>query len=152
MSKFTKILQYVLLALSAVVVALFYVQNSSGNFALENITWVMDNTSMVDGIIWWTYTLLLVSIALVVILSIAGLANDTSSLKRTGFTLLLAIVVIGISYLFASGDPVVVNIDEQPTYTTLKMTDTGLMLTYLLLAAAILSIVGGSVMRIIKNR
>ena len=122
--KLYKYLLYALLAISATIIVIFYVQSSSGDFALENIRAVLGSTTMVDGIIWWAYALVALSIVLVVILSLIGLANNKKSLKRAGLVLILTIIVCGISYALASGDPVAVNIEKLPSESTLKLTDT----------------------------
>ena len=58
MSKFAKILEYVLLAVGVVIIALFYVQNGSGQFALSNLADVLSSTTLVDGLLWWVYALI----------------------------------------------------------------------------------------------
>lgn len=152
MSKLSKYLQYLLLAVSAVLIVLFFVQNSAGTFKLENLSSVLNTTTMADGLIWWTYALVFLAIALVVILSIVNIAQNPKSLKRTGFTVLLAVVLCGVSYLLASGSPVEVNLEVQPSEATLKYTDAGLILTYILFAGAIIALLYGAVRKMINNR
>ncbi len=152
MSKFAKILLYTLLGLCALVVILFYVQNSSGVFGLDNLKWVMSNLSMVDGLIWCTYLLSFVSILLVIIMSIYTMAINPKSIKKAGITLLIALVVIGISYLFASGNEVTVNVTTPPSKATFKLTDTGLLITYILAAVSVLALIFGGIRKIIQNR
>lgn len=152
MSKFAKYLLYILLAVSAVVVVVFFVQSASGIFALSNLGEALSTSNMADGMLWWTYALVFLAIALVIILSIVKMAQNPKSLKRTGFVTLLAVVLCAVSYFLASGAPVHVNLDVQPTEGTLKLTDAGLILTYLLFAGAILALLYGSVRKMINNR
>ena len=107
---------------------------------------------MLDIVLFWAYALVIAAIVLVVVLSIINMAGNKKSLKRTGFLLLIAVVLIGLSYLLASGDPIAVNMDVQPTHATLKMTDTLLNLSYALVVIALLALVWGSVRNLIKNR
>ena len=65
---------------------------------------------MLDIVLFWAYALVIAAIVLVVVLSIINMAGNKKSLKKTGFLLLIAVVLIGLSYLLASGDPIAVNI------------------------------------------
>jgi len=73
-------------------------------------------------------------------------------LKKVGLSLLLVVVVFGIGYLLSSGDPINLNIENQPSEQTLKLTDTGLIVTYILVAVSIITIVGGSVKSILDKK
>jgi phosphate/sulfate permease len=66
--------------------------------------------------------------------------------------LVLAVVLVVASYFLASGNPVAVNVAEQPSAATFKMTDTILILTYILFVGVIVSLLGGIVMNAIKKR
>lgn len=152
MSKFLKILISVLLGLSAVAIIVFYVQNTTGLFALSNLAEAMSCTNMLDVMLFWGYFLIFVAIILVLVLSIVNMAGNRKALKRTGIILLLAIVAVVVSYLLASGNPVAVNLATPPTHGELKLTDTLLNLTYILLACALIALIWGSVKKIIQNR
>ncbi len=152
MSKFAKYLLYLLLAVSAVLTVVFFVQSSTGLFKLNNLSGAMGASNMADGLLWWTYGLVFLAIALVIILSIVKMAQNPKSLKRTALVAVLAVVLCAVSYFLASGAPVHVNLDVQPTETALKLTDAGLILTYLLFAGAILALLYGSVRKMINNR
>ncbi|MBQ2242711.1 MAG: hypothetical protein II318_00680 [Bacteroidales bacterium] len=152
MSKFAKILEYVLLAVGVVIIALFYVQNGSGQFALSNLADVLSSTTLVDGLLWWVYALIVLAIALILVLACVATFGNKKSLKSTGLVLLLAVVLVVASYFLASGNPVAVNVAEQPTEATFKLTDTILILTYILFVGVIVSLLGGTVMNAIKKR
>ena len=152
MSKFAKILEYVLLAVGVVIIALFYVQNGSGQFALSNLADVLSSTTLVDGLLWWVYALIVLAIALILVLACVATFGNKNSLKSTGLVLLLAVVLVVASYFLASGNPVAVNVAEQPTEATFKLTDTILILTYILFVGVIVSLLGGIVMNAIKKR
>ena len=107
---------------------------------------------MLDIVLFWAYALVIAAIVLVVVLSIINMAGNKKSLKKTGILLLIAVALIGVSYLLASGDPIAVNMEVQPTHATLKMTDTLLNLSYALVVIALLALVWGSVRNLIKNR
>ena len=152
-SKFTKILEICLLVLSLIGLVVFFIYNgNTGLYSIANEAEALATTGMLDILLFWAYALVFAAILLVVILSIINLAGNKKSLKRTGFLLLIAVVLIGLSYLLASGDPIAVNMDVQPTHATLKMTDTLLNLSYALVVIALLALVWGSVRNLIKNR
>lgn len=107
----------------------------------------------VDVLLRWGYILLFAAIALVIILGIVlGAVNDPKSLRKLGLGILLVAVCAGIAYLTASGAPLVGYMGEQPAAQTLKITDTLLNLVYLLGAGAILSILTGEIVSVIRNK
>ena len=152
MSKFAKILEYVLLAVGVVIIALFYFNNGSGNFSLSNLAEILSSTTLVDGILWWTYALVILAIALIVVLSVVAIFGNKKSLKSTGIVLLIAVVLVAASYFLASGNPVAVNVATQPSAATFKMTDAILNLTYILFVGVIVSLLGGIVVNAFKKR
>ena len=157
-SKFTKILEICLLVISLIGLVVFFANNAStGLYTVANEAEALATTGMLDIVLFWAYALViaaivLVVVVLVVVLSIINMAGNKKSLKKTGILLLIAVVLIGVSYLLASGDPIAVNMEVQPTHATLKMTDTLLNLSYALVVIALLALVWGSVRNLIKNR
>ena len=152
-SKFTKILEICLLVISLIGLVVFFTNNAStGLYTVANEAEALATTGMLDIVLFWAYALVIAAIVLVVVLSIINMAGNKKSLKKTGILLLIAVVLIGVSYLLASGDPIAVNMEVQPTHATLKMTDTLLNLSYALVVIALLALVWGSVRNLIKNR
>lgn len=141
-----------LLILSAGAIVTFYIQNTTGIFALSNLSEAISSTNMLDGLLGWTYILLFAAIILVFVLSIINMAGNRKALKRTGLLLILTIVLIVVSYVLASGDPVAVNLATEPTAGELKMTDTLLILTYLLMAGSFIALIWGGAKKLIQNR
>jgi hypothetical protein len=80
------------------------------------------------------------------------MAGNRKALKRTGLLLVLTIVLVVVSYVLASGDPVAVNLATEPTAGELKMTDTLLILTYLLMAGSFIALIWGGAKKLIQNR
>ena len=148
-SKFTKILEICLLVISLIGLVVFFANNAStGLYTVANEAEALATTGMLDIVLFWAYALVIAAIVLVVI----NMAGNKKSLKKTGILLLIAVALIGVSYLLASGDPIAVNMEVQPTHATLKMTDTLLNLSYALVVIALLALVWGSVRNLIKNR
>lgn len=152
MSKFAKILEYVLMAVGVVIIALFYVQSGSGQFALSNLADALASTTILDGMLWWTYALIALAIVLIVVLAGVATFGNKKSLKSTALVMVLAVVLVVASYFLASGNPVAVNVAEQPSAATFKLTDSILILTYILFVGVVVSLLGGIVMNAIKKR
>ena len=152
MSKALRILLICLLAISAVTLVAFYIQNSTGIFVISNLAEAMASQNMVDVLMYVSYVMLFAAILLVVILTIMQMADNRKTLKRTGIILLLAVVLIGVSFLLASGDPVPVSIDAEPTYAQFKLTDTVLIMSYILVVVAFVALIWGGFRKLIQNR
>ncbi len=136
MSKFAKYILFLLFGLGVLLTILFFI-NQDG---------------MLDTYLFYAYLLFGIGAVLAIVLPLIGMAQNPKALKKVLFGILLAAGLVVVSYLLASGDPVAVNLAEEPTAFTYKITDTGLILTYILLAVSFFSIIAGSVMNMAKNR
>ena len=107
----------------------------------------------VDVLLRWGYVLMGAALGLVIILGIimGGIA-DPKSLKSLGLGLLVMAVLGCIAYFTASDAPLVGYTRPQPDAQTLKITDTLIKLVYLLGAGAILSIIVGEIISVIRNK
>lgn len=105
----------------------------------------------VDILLRFTYFLLIAAVVIWVGLAIflAG-KSDKKSLIRAGIIFVAAIVVIAVAYVLASGGPAL-NVKTQPAGQWLKLTDTLLLLTYILGGAAIVAIVYGVIRNVINK-
>lgn len=81
---------------------------------------------------------------------IAGRNNPKNLLKAAAVVVGIAVLVI-LAYVLSSGDPAL-NVKTQPTTQWLKLTDTMLLLTYVLGGAAIVAIIVGAVRDAINNK
>lgn len=151
-NKFTKILEICLLVISLIGLIAFFVFNGkTGLYSVENLAEALATTSLLDMVLFWAYIMVIAALVLVVVLSLINMAGNRKSLKKTGIVLVIAVVLIGASLLFASGDPIAVNMAVQPTHATLKMTDTLLNLSYALVIIALLALIWGSVRNLIHK-
>ncbi len=151
MSKFLRIILIGLMVLSLAAIIAFYVQSGSGLYALSNLAEAMTTTGTLDILLIWAYVLTFAAILLIVILSLINMAGNKKSLKRTGFTCILAVVLVVVSYFLASGDPVAVNLEVAPTEGQLKMTDTLLIMCYILMGVTFVSLIWGSVRKLFNK-
>jgi len=137
MSKLIKYLSYILLGLGALLTVLFFF-NSGG---------------MIDTYLAYGYILFGVAVTLAIVLPLLSVINNPKSLKKILLSLVVVVVVVGLAYMLASGNPLTnVSIEPEPSASTLKITDTGLIITYFLFGASVLAIVAGALVNMVKNR
>ncbi|MBP6365287.1 hypothetical protein SDC9_18220 [bioreactor metagenome] len=136
MSKFTKYLLYILFAVSLVFIIGFFVNQDA----------------MLDSFLYYTYALVAIALVAAFILPMIKLFSNPKGLKKMLLFLLIAVVLIGVSYALASSEPLVVKINIEASENALKLTDAGLILTYILSAFAFLAILLGGVVKMVRNR
>ena len=141
MKNYNKIFKWTMILLIVVSVALLVVGFAAG--------WKEGN---VDTLLGWTYIMVGLAIAAVVIVGLViGALNDPKSLVRLGIGLVCVAAVCFVTYLIAPGAPAM-GLLEQPSAGTLKLTDTILYLTYFAGIVAVLSIVVGEIRLAITNK
>lgn len=146
MSKIVKYLSYALLAISVVLVVAFYVEiGPMSDAAIKS-----GESAMVPMLLNWALILLIACAVCAVIMPF--FFSSGKGIKGTLISVAVIVVLCGVSYLLASGDPVQANVNPEPTFNELKWTDTGLIMTCILFAGAVLAILSGSVMSYIRNR
>ena len=143
MKNYNKIFKWTMILLIVVSVALLVVGFAAG--------WKEGN---VDTLLGWTYIMVGLAIAAVVIVGLViGTINNPKSLVKIGIGLVAVAVVCFIAYLIAPGDPALnLTTMDQPSDSTLKLTDTILYLTYFAGIVAVLSIVVGEIRLAITNK
>ena len=144
MNKYSKIIKWVLLALLVLSIVVFigaWVYGFKKNDGLA-----------VDVLFYWTYAM--VGLALISIICIGGwigVKNDKKFLWKILAVLGGAAVVVLAVYFLSPGSEAL-GILEQPSKSTLKLTDTILNLTYLVGGLTILSIIVGEIVAGIRNK
>lgn len=108
--------------------------------------------SAIDLLLRYTYVLFIAAVVIWIGLSIfiAGRNNPKHLLKAAGVVVGVAALVV-LAYVLSSGAPAL-NVKTQPTPQWLKLTDTMLLLTYVLGGAAIIAIIVGAVRDAINNK
>jgi hypothetical protein len=110
------------------------------------------NEGPVNLLLRYSYFLLIAAVVILLGLAIIQAAkNNPKSLLRALLVIVGIAVLVAIAYALASGDPVV-NVKNQPSATWLKLTDTIMLLVYILGGAAILSIIVGVIRNAITNK
>ena len=108
--------------------------------------------SSVDLLLRYTYFLLIAAVVVWIGLAIfiSGKNNPKNLLKAAGVVVGIAALVV-LAYVLSSGAPAL-NVKTQPSSQWLKLTDTMLLLTYVLGGAAIVAIIVGAVRDAINNK
>lgn len=108
--------------------------------------------SSVDLLLRYTYFLFFAAVVIWIGLAIfiAGRNNPKNLLKAAGVVVGIAVLVV-LAYVLSAGAPAL-NVKTQPTQQWLKLTDTMLLLTYVLGGAAIIAIIVGAVRDAINNK
>ena len=108
--------------------------------------------SSVDLLLRYTYFLFFAAVVVWIGLAIfiAGKNNPKNLLKAAGVVVGIAVLVV-LAYVLSSGAPAL-NVKTQPSTQWLKLTDTMLLLTYVLGGAAIVAIIVGAVRDAINNK
>ena len=108
--------------------------------------------SSVDLLLRYTYFLFFAAVVIWIGLAIfiAGRNNPKNLLKAAGVVVGVAALVV-LAYVLSAGAPAL-NVKTQPTPQWLKLTDTMLILTYVLGGAAIIAIIVGAVRDAINNK
>ena len=107
----------------------------------------------VENLLRWGYVMLgLAVVAAIVVSAIVGFINNPKSIIKLLIGLVAVAAVCFVVYLISKGNPAVGLTVDQPSASTLKLTDTILNLTYLVGGVAIASIVVGEVISAIRNK
>ena len=108
--------------------------------------------SAIDLLLRYTYVLFIAAVVIWIGLSIfiSGRNNPKNLLKAAGVVVGVAALVV-LAYVLSAGAPAL-NVKTQPTPQWLKLTDTMLLLTYVLGGAAIIAIIVGAVRDAINNK
>ena len=113
---------------------------------------VADDNGTVDPLLNWTYVVIGIALFCVIVVStVVSAMNDPKSLVKLGIGLAAIAAVCFVVYLLSPGNEALNLTVEQPSATTLKLTDTVLNLTYLTGALAIAAIIFGEIWRAVRK-
>jgi len=107
----------------------------------------------VDTLLRWGYFMIGLAVVAAIIVSAAvSFVNNPKSVIKLLIGLVAVAAVCFVVYLVSKGNPAVGLTVDQPSASTLKLTDTILNLTYLVGGVAIASIIVGEVISAIRNK
>jgi hypothetical protein len=154
MGKISKIITIVLWALiivsAVLIVSLVANINDTNDADPAMLTWI--NANLV-----WVYILLVVGAGIAILFGLFHTVTNKQAAKSGLISLLFMGLVALVAYLLASPEiPKFIGIDkfiaEGLTGNTVKLVDTGLIATYILIAIAVLSIALGPLIRLVYNK
>jgi hypothetical protein len=154
MGKISKIITIVLWALIIVsailIVSLVANINDTNDADPAMLSWI--NANLV-----WVYVLLIVGAGIATLFGLFHTVTNKQAAKSGLISLLFMGSVALVAYLLASPEiPQFIGIDkfiaEGLTGDTVKLVDTGLLATYILIAIAVLSIALGPLIRLVYNK
>ncbi|MBQ9878017.1 MAG: hypothetical protein IKI70_01490 [Bacteroidales bacterium] len=107
----------------------------------------------VDNLLRWAYVMLGIAVfAAIIVSAVVSFINNPKSVVKLLIGLVAVAAVCFVVYLVSKGNPAVGLTVDQPSASTLKLTDTILNLTYLVGGVAIASIIVGEVISAIRNK
>ena len=128
------IIQYILIAISVITVAMYFL-----------------GLGDVDPMLIWGYILRGIAVAAVIILPLFNLVKNPKGAVRSLVGLGIVVVLAAICYALSSDAPVVNSAGGFfEDSAVLKISDTGLYLTYIALAVAILAAIVGEIRNAFK--
>lgn len=134
--KWTKYVQLVLLVICVAVFAMFLVQGEAA----------------VGLMLTWAYIILGLALLSAVVFPLISMFSNPKGAVRTLIGLVVIVAAIFGLYSLAGAEPMLLpNGDVFDNVTTLKLTDTGLYIAYLVLAAAFVAILFGELKSAFKK-
>lgn len=147
-----KIFYWVLLAVSVLLIVLFYVKNGDVNPDDSFTKQQIDFGPILNYYLYWAYVMVGLAVFFTVIFPLANMIVNPKSGLKTVLSLVVLGALLFVGYQLA--DDTVMNI---PGYTgkdnvpeTLKLTGMGIYMMYFMLGGAILAMVYSTISRVFK--
>lgn len=141
--KYLSILRYTLIGIGILLILLMMFRVFDGNDP--------DYNNGVGIILTWAYILLGIAILTAVLMPLINIIQNPKNAVRSLIGLGAIAVVLIIAYVMSSDAPIQLSGSITASPAELKWTDTGLYVTYILLGAAIASIVIGEIYSWVKK-
>ena len=145
--KITKIVSALLGILG--VVFLFLVLSKSSDEIKSAAS--MGDFSSVSPIVNLTFAVLFITISVTLIFSLLGLFSDKEKLKKALISIGFLIIVVGISYLFSSGEETSLKDNELLSAQGSRLVETGIRTVYILGFIAILLMIISTIRKSISK-
>jgi uncharacterized membrane protein len=139
MKKINSLLLYVAIAITTIVtIYYFFVGNQESN---------------VGTLLIWAYILLALGVVLLICIPILNIGANPASLKKAAVSIAFLVALFVIAYILSSDAQTVTTqaMLTPPSATTMKITDTGLYATYLLMVLSIGAILFGTIYGSVKK-
>ena len=145
--RISTIIIYIIGGLSVLIAGLYYfggnVPDTVGTTLVEKR---FTNVALIWGVI-----LFIIAAVITIVFSITNVFTNRKAVKNFLIFLAIAVLLIVVSYVMASSDPLPdLNMEKVPSPMTLKLVGTGLIATGILAALAFISIIASEVYRATK--
>ncbi|MDR3247093.1 MAG: hypothetical protein LBT50_11770 [Prevotellaceae bacterium] len=109
--------------------------------------------AVINPMLVWSYILVGITAVVAVFLPLPQVVENPKSAIGILVGLVAFVVVVGLAYVFASGDPLPFTLGHDPVSEgTIKFTDVNLIAVYIMLGATILVTLVTSVVNVLKLR
>ena len=135
LSKILSISLYVLLAVSVVFTVIFYM----GNKVPGTEGTAFEEPKITENMIIWAYILFGIAAIAAIIFPLINLIKNPINAKNVLIVILIFAVIIGVSYLLASSEPISF-LKVEASESTLKLVGTGLTIGWVFAAIAFIGI------------
>lgn len=98
----------------------------------------------------WAYIIVAIAVVVTILFPVLNLFTNPKGAVRSLLGLALLVVLIGVSYALSSDAPIITPADTFDNPLTLKITDTQLYTAYVMLAVAVLAVIGGEIRNALK--
>jgi hypothetical protein len=147
MKNLSKIVMYVILAVSIVsTVLLFVMRGSDGAFGRDTGDFAEFNG--LDIMLWWAYILLVVGVLAAIVMSIVNIGKHSSEGNKMGlWGVIVLVAVLVVSYFLSSTEPVAISggKDSYSDKLGLLVTDMGIYTAYFAMIAAVGVVIWGGI-------
>ncbi len=134
--KYLSIIRYLLLAVSALVVIVYFTQDPE--------------TASVDNMLRWEYIMIGATSAAVILMPVFNILKNPAGAVRSMIGLAIIAIIVLVAYGASDATPITTPSAVYDDPAILKFSDTGLYTTYFMLAASFVSIVVAEVTNMFK--
>lgn len=151
--KYIKYLSYLLMGLGVAVLVYFLVASLTNTTPYAGYPKASEGAaSGANLMLIYAYILVAITIFVAIIFPIINIIKNPKGSMRSLLGILLMVVVLGVSYLVSSSEPMTLSDGAVvDSVSTLKLADMGLYAAYVMLAVAFLAILFGELKNALKK-
>lgn len=153
--KYIKLLSYVLLGLGVVVFIYFLIaaMTQSQPSSEEGMSaWSAGTVKGTNLMLIYTYILLFITILVALIFPLINIIKNPKGSMGSLIGMLIMIVVLGVTYLFSSSEPIETPVAVYDQVGWLRISDMGLYTAYIMLVVAFGAILFGELKNAFKKK
>jgi hypothetical protein len=142
--RISSIVLYIVAGISIVLACLYYL----GGSVPDTVGTIVEEKNFTSVILIWAFILFLITGLVTLVISLLNVFTNPKVIKNFLIVLVLAVVLVVVSYFLASSEPLPnLNIEVPPSPFMLKLVGTGLIATFILAGIAFLGIIASEIFR-----